>query len=346
MTVTSEVEPAVRLPETTWADAVRVLGAAPDATLVCHVAPDGDALGSMLALARVLRSRGTAVTCTWGDERWEVPPSYAWLPDIDTVVPAREVTTAPTVLVVLDTGSRDRLGVLAPLADSCQDLVVIDHHAHGSSEGASLGGVRLVDDTAAATAAVVEALLARLDEPLDPVTATLLYTGLVTDTGSFQHSVTTPGVHALAGRLLAAGARPDEVAQRLWGSRPFGFQVVLAAALARVRLEPEAVGGRGLVWTFTTTDDLDRGAIGLDEVESVIDVVRTAREADVAAVLKQDTDGSYRVSTRSRGATDVGVACTNLGGGGHRLAAGFTSYDDVERTTERLRAALAAAPAP
>jgi len=346
VTATAVSDPAVRLPDSSWADAVRVLGAARDATLVCHVAPDGDALGSMLALARALRGRGTVVTCTWGDERWEVPPSYTWLPDIDTVVPPADVAGAPSVLVVLDTGSRDRLGVLAPLADSCGDLVVIDHHAHGASDELTLGGIRLVDADAAATAVVVEALLARMDVALDPVTATLLYVGLVTDTGSFQHSVTTPPVHAVAGRLLAAGAQPDAVAQRLWGNRPFGFQIVLAAALGRVRLEPEAVAGRGLVWTFTTTDDLARAAVGLDDVESVIDVVRTAREADVAAVLKQDVDGSYRVSTRSRGRTDVGAVCTTLGGGGHRLAAGFTSHDDVELTAERLRAALAAAPAP
>ncbi|MDX6232965.1 MAG: bifunctional oligoribonuclease and phosphatase NrnA, partial [Nocardioidaceae bacterium] len=115
-------EPAVRLPERAWADAVRVLTTAPDATLVCHVAPDGDALGSMLALARGLRGLGVDVTCSWGDERWAVPPSYRWLPDIDTVVAPAAVAPAPSVLVVLDTGSRDRLGVLEPLANSCGAL--------------------------------------------------------------------------------------------------------------------------------------------------------------------------------------------------------------------------------
>ena len=81
-------------------------------------------------------------------------------------------------------------------------------------------------------------------------------------------------------------------------------------------------------------------------IEPVIDAVRQAQEADVAAVLKGDVDGSYRVSTRSRGATDVGAACSALGGGGHRLAAGFTSHDDVETTIARLRDALACAPRP
>src|SRR5438270_14096705 len=88
------------------------------ATLVCHVAPDGDALGSMLALARVLRGRGVDVTCTWGNDKWAVPASYAWLPDIDTVVPPGDVADTAELLVVLDTASRDRLRVPAPLADA------------------------------------------------------------------------------------------------------------------------------------------------------------------------------------------------------------------------------------
>ena len=317
--------------------AVELLSSARQATLACHVAPDGDALGSMLALARVLRDRGVDVTCTWGDARWTVPAPYRWLPGIDTVTPPGEVDAHPELLVVLDTASRDRLGVLAPLADTAGHVVVVDHHAHNSG----LAGVHLVDTGAAATAYLVAQLVERLAPTLDAETATLLYVGLVTDTGSFQHSVTTPAVHALAARLVAAGAQPARVAERIWGTRPFGFVQVLGAALSRVRLEPEAGGGRGLVWTWTTTGDLELAGVDLDEVEGVIDVVRNTREADVACVLKQDHDGSFRVSTRSRGGTDVGAACASLGGGGHRLAAGFTSHDDVEATVQRLRRALA-----
>jgi len=336
------VTAAVSLPEERWAAAVALIDSVPDATLVCHVAPDGDALGSMLGLARVLRARGIDVTCTWGDERWAVPAPYTWLPDIDTVVPPSRAPAAPSLLVVLDTASRDRLGVLGPVADACGSLLVIDHHAHNSG----LDGVQLVDPHAAATAAVVEELCRRLGASLDAGAATLLYVGLVTDTGSFQHSVTTPAVHAVAGRLLAAGVQPDAVAQQLWGSRPFGFARVLGAALSRLTLDDDAAGGRGLVWTWTTSEDLASAGVGLDEIEPVIEAVRAVREADVAAVFKQDADGSFRVSTRSRGATDVGAVCAGLGGGGHRLAAGFTSYDDVETTAHKLIAALATAPAP
>ncbi|MBV9097002.1 MAG: bifunctional oligoribonuclease/PAP phosphatase NrnA [Frankiaceae bacterium] len=331
---------AVSLPDARWAEAVALIEGASDATLVCHVAPDGDALGSMLGLARVLRSRGVDVTCTWGDERWAVPAPYTWLPDIETVVPPSAVPSAPSLLVVLDTASRDRLGVLGARADACGALLVIDHHAHNSG----LDGVQLIDPAAAATAVVVEELCRRMGAVLDVEAATLLYVGLVTDTGSFQHSVTTPAVHAVAGRLLAAGVQPDAVAQQLWGSRPFGFARVLGAALSRLSLDPSAAGGRGLVWTWTSTSDLATAGLGLDEIEPVIEAVRAVREADVAAVFKQDVDGSFRVSTRSRGATDVGAACVALGGGGHRMAAGFTSYDDVDTTARKLVAALEVAP--
>src|SRR5204862_6782704 len=144
---------------------------------------------------------------------------------------------------------RDRLGVLQPLADRAGSLLVVDHHAHN----AGLDGVHLIDSHAAATAVVVEELLRRLDVPLDKVIATCLYTGLVTDTGSFQHAVTTPAVHMVAARLLAAGVRPDAVGRQLWGTQPFGFLHVLGAALGRARLEPGEAAGRRLVSSFTTS---------------------------------------------------------------------------------------------
>lgn len=339
---TKPAEPAAQLPEQLWAEAVETLRAARTATLICHVAPDGDALGSMLGLARVLRTLGCDVTCTWGDASWSVPASYTWLPDIDRVVAPSEVASDVDVVVVLDTASRDRLGVLGPIADNARRLIVIDHHAHNSG----LGGIQIVDASAAATAVLVEALARKLTTTIDVQTATLLYVGLVTDTGSFQHPVTTPAVHGVAARLLADGAQPSEIARRLWGTRSYAFNTVLGAALSRLRLESDAVAGRGWVWTWTTSEDLTGAGLAIDEIEPVIDVVRTTAEADVAAVFKQDSDGSFRVSTRSRGGTDVGAACAALGGGGHKLAAGFTSYDDVMRTAERLRNALAAAPRP
>jgi bifunctional oligoribonuclease and PAP phosphatase NrnA len=330
---------AVSIDEALWARALPIFDAAREVTLICHVSPDGDALGSMLALARVLRARGAEVTCTWGDEPFRAPSTYSWLPGIDSVTAPADVDPAPALLVVLDTGSTDRLGVLAPLATAAAEVVVIDHHAHSAGP---VEGLLLIDPSAAATATVVAELLRRLDVTLDVETATCLYTGLVTDTGGFAHSVTTPAVHELAARLLEAGVRPDEVTRRIWGSHPFGYVELLGAVLARVQLDTAAVGGRGLVWTTVLVEDLRAVGLELEDAEAVMSTLRLTQEADVAVVLKEDTDGSYRVSTRSRGDTDVGAACGALGGGGHRLAAGFTSRSDPAATIETLRELLEA----
>ncbi len=118
---------------------------------------------------------------------------------------------------------------------------------------------------------------------------------------------------------------------------------LLGRVCARAELDPEAARGLGLVWTCVGADDLDLAGLAVGDAEGVIDVVRTAREAEVAVVLKQDGD-VWKVSTRSQGAVDVGAVCASLGGGGHRFAAGFTSELDEAGTMRLLCEALDAAP--
>ena len=220
-------------------------------------------------------------------------------------------------------------------------MLVIDHHVTNTR----FGTVNLVDERAAATAVVVVELLDRMGLPVTAEIAAPLYTGLITDTGSFKYAATTPAVHELAARLLATGIRHDVISREIWDTAPFAYVQLLGAVCSRSVLEPAEVGGLGLVWTTVVTDDLDRFGLALSDVEGVIDVVRTAGEAEVAAVLKTDpADGLLKVSMRSKGQIDVGAVCVALGGGGHRFAAGFTSYDDGRHDPGRLRPALAAAP--
>lgn len=326
---------------TDWDRAAALLQAEDEVVLVCHVAPDGDALGSMLALGAALRARGTHVCASWGSEPFEVPAAYRFLPALDLLVPAGELPAEPALLVTLDTGSVDRLGSLAPLVDGARQVLVVDHHTSNTRYGTE----HLVDSGAAATAVVVAELLERLGLPLTQDVATALYTGLVTDTGSFKHASTSPAVHELAARLLATGIRHDLISRSIWDTQPFGSVRLLGEACARALLDPGAAGGLGLVWTTVHPEDLLRHELGLADLEGVIDVLRTSAEAEVAAVAKADPeDGRIKVSTRSKGRIDVGAVCTALGGGGHRFAAGYTSADDVETTLASLRVALAAAP--
>ena len=329
------------VPEQDWQRATALLRSSDEVVLVCHVAPDGDALGSMLALGAALRAAGTRVVASWGSEPFEVPANYGFLPALDLLVPAQDVPAAPGLLVTLDSGSVDRLGTLADRVDAAGEVLVVDHHTSNTA----YGSVHLVDRGAAATAVVVAELLDRLGLPLTQEVAAPLYTGLVTDTGSFKHASTSPKVHELAARLLATGIRHDLINRAIWDTQPFGYVRLLGDVCARARLEHAAAGGLGLVWTEVGADDLHRHGLGLSDVEGVIDVLRTAVEAEVAAVVKCDpADGLWKVSTRSKGAVDVGVVCTALGGGGHRFAAGYTSETDLPGTLEELRAALADAP--
>ncbi len=327
-------------PEDQWQQAVELLAEADRVALACHVTPDGDALGSMLALGIALRSRGVDVVASWGGTPFEVPASYSYLPALDLLVPPEDFPAAPGLLVTLDTASPDRLGSLQDRLATAGCTVVVDHHLTNPG----YGGVNLVDGGAAATVVLVAELLDRLGVVLTSELAIPLYTGLVTDTGSFRYRSTTPAVHELAARLLGTGFRHDLVTRSIYDTAPFGWVQLLGRACSRARLEPDAVGGLGLVWTVVDPDDLASAGLGLADVEGVVDVLRSTKEAEVAAVVKADPAGGWVVSTRSRDSVDVGAVCAALGGGGHFSAAGFSATEEPVQILDRLRSALALAP--
>jgi phosphoesterase RecJ-like protein len=321
-----------------WPEALALLEGAQEVALACHVGPDGDALGSMLGLGLALRSRGARVTASFGSEPFEVPSPYRGLPGLDLLVPSDDVPASPALLVTFDTGSVDRLGSLADRVESAREVLVVDHHASNTR----FGTLNLVEESAASTASIVVELLDALGATLSRDVAACVYTGLATDTGSFKYRSTTPEVHRLAARLLETGLRHDLINREIWDTASFGYVKALGLACARAVLEPDAAGGLGMVWTAVGAEDLHRYDLVLADVEGVIDVLRMTAEAEVAVVVKTDPeDGLLKVSTRSKGALDVGAVCVSLGGGGHRFAAGFTSHEPLATTMERLRTALA-----
>lgn len=320
------------------AAAVLARAAADRATVVLsgHVTPDADALGSTLALAEALRRCGARVLATFPGP-FTLPASLAWLPGAAAMVPAEEVPGSPDVFVSLDAASPARLGELAPLLDAARTSLVVDHHA--SNPG--FGDVRLVDPGAPATVVLVADLLDELGVSVDRTLATCLYAGLAADTGSFRFGSTRPDTHDLAARLLATGIDHAAISQRLFDTAPFGWLGLLSVVTGRAVLEAEV--GAGLVWTWSSTAEAAEHGLPGEQLEALVDVVRATEEADVACVLKGQEDGSWSVSMRSRGATDLSRVAMALGGGGHRAAAGYTSVADRETTMARLRAELTAA---
>lgn len=339
MTITAASELAASaIPEAAWATAVRLVRGAAEVVLACHVHPDGDALGSMLGLGLALRAAGVPVVASFSGGPG-VPPTYELLPGRDLLRHPSELPARPAVMVTLDTSSRERLGDVEPLLDRAGAVLVVDHHAQGDGFGTH----HLVDPSVAATAVLAEELVTRLGVQLDPDIAACLYTGLITDTGSFKYAATTAATHRLAARLLATGFRHDLIARRIWDTNPFGYVRLLGRALSRAELEPAGVSGLGLVWTATTAAELTEHQLTLAEIEGVIDMLRTTDTAEVAAICKEDLDGTFKVSLRSKGQIDVGAICAGLGGGGHRFAAGFTSRNSLAETMATLKSALAGA---
>ncbi|GAB3450350.1 DHH family phosphoesterase [Actinophytocola sediminis] len=314
--------------------AVDLLRAATDVTLLGHVNPDADALGSALALGLALRRRGATVRVSFGAPA-EVPESLRWLDASGLVVSADEVPPSAGLLVALDSSSIDRLGRLtdrvAATVAAGGAVLVVDHHVNNTRFGTH----HVVDETAEATTVLVAVLLDELGVELDVEIATCLYAGLATDTGWFRRA--RPATHELAARLLGAGVDPARVARELSGTRPFAFLGRLAGVLDRAVLEPDAVGGAGLVHVAVPLDD--QSGARLEETDAVMDLLRGIEEAEVAVVLKQLEPRTWSGSLRAT-AVDVRVVAAGFGGGGHLLAAGFTTTGDLDEVLDRLREAL------
>ncbi len=304
--------------------------------LVCHINPDGDALGSMLGFGLGLRAAGfTNVVATF-PAPFEVASVFQFLPGQELLVAPTDAPASPDLGMSFDAASVNRLGELVPALLAAPHWIVLDHHATNTG----FGGIRLVDPQAASTSVVAAALLDALGVAFDRDIASNLYTALSTDTGSFRFDLTTAAVHELAARLVAAGARPADVALQVFDSRPFASLQLLTTVLARAELDRAAAGGVGLVSSWATLADLEQHGMPANMLESFMDVLRTTEEADVACLVKPVSEGRWAVSLRSRGATDVSAVAVALGGGGHQRAAGFTGYGSVTDVLDAVRAKL------
>jgi phosphoesterase RecJ-like protein len=301
--------------ESTWQEAVDEIERAQRIGAVGHVRPDGDALGSIIAIVAAAQNAGKDAVASFG-EPFVVGDEFGFL-DRSVLVPPSEFPKNLDLAIICDTGVLDRIGTVGPAVESARRILVIDHHVTPGT----IGDVRIVDPEAAATTQLVFELLHRLGWEITTPIAEALYTGLVTDTGRFQYSSTSPSVHQMAADLLLAGVEPAPIGQQLYEETPFGYFAVVAGVLGRARLESDA----GFVWSVLKQEDLDAGGVSWEAADPLIDLLRLAREAGVACLLKELRPGVVKGSLRSRGVVDVASIASAFGGGGHRNAAGFTS---------------------
>lgn len=302
-----------------------------------HIDPDGDALGSLLAVTAGLRQLGIEASAAWGARHQggqPAPVPVAWrplLPALDRLVtePA-DLPGAIDVLVCCDTATADRLGTLAPLVDRAATTIVIDHHAVGDP----FGQMRLVSDSASSTGVIALALLDRLRVVLTPPIATALFLAILTDTGRFAYPATSSADLRAAARLMDAGADHAGVARAVYEHTSPGFVKLLSRVLHRAQID------EGMVLSWATQADLDETGAAWEETDGLIGPLRAVRDRDLTCLLRESDHRRWRTSLRSRGATDVAAVAERFGGGGHRMAAGLTAEGDIVDVVAQIRSAV------
>jgi phosphoesterase RecJ-like protein len=311
--------------------AARAIDGASTVALACHVSPDGDALGSMLGLFHVLRATRSDVVASFPPP-FLVAPHYRDLPGLHLLTKPEDFPAEPEVMVTFDCGSLARLGALQASAEAAHELIVLDHHVSNTRYGT----INVIDPDAAASGVIVRRLVEELGLQLDDAAAVSLYAALVCDTGRFQYETTTPAVFDLARELIEFDVPVTRLSRQLFEEHRFAYLKLLAEALEHAVLDVE----KQFVWTIVTQDMLDRHDVTLEEVEGLIDILRRTTEAEVTCVVKEEADGSLRVSLRSLGDVDVSAIAASHGGGGHRFAAGFESSLGLDALVASLRGAL------
>jgi phosphoesterase RecJ-like protein len=304
-----------------WNKLIAGIRKADSVVCVAHVSPDGDALGSAMGAALAMRAAGIDAFVSFDEDPFVLPGSLRWLPGQELLRSFDQLPEEPGAVVSFDASDLARLGQLAHSGAQADFFAAVDHHRSYTG----FGEVSIVDVTAPATAVLALELVDRLGVELSPEIASCIYAGLTTDTGSFRFAGTTSATHLIAARLHDAGISHDEIAREVFDTAPFAAVKLLGDAIAGAELLPDAAAGLGIAWTTVTKAQRDVLGLSLDAAEPIIDTIRTTSEAEVAVVIKEGDDGVWRVSTRSKGLVDLGLVCADLGGGGHRFAAGFSS---------------------
>lgn len=292
--------------------------------LLAHVSPDGDSLGSLLALRQFLLRQGkqVAVYVPGG-----VPARYNFLPGADSALSCPgQLPQDPGTVVILDCGEWERVELPAERFAE-QPIINIDHHR--TSRG--LGEVNYLDSSAAATGLLLFRLFVYCQEPIDAAMATCLYTAIAGDTGFFRYSNTNAEAHQAAASLLTAGAEQSLIYESL-EERSFPYLKALALVLERLSI---FAGNKG-AYSYLTVADLQNLGIHSEEVDGLVNYPRSLAGVQVAAFLVEQENNTYKVSLRSRAPFDVSALAVLFGGGGHARAAGCTLQGTIDSCLEQL----------
>jgi phosphoesterase RecJ-like protein len=309
--------------------AAEAIAKAQKIVLACHVNPDGDTLGSALALAHAIKRAGKSVTVLSHDG---VPEIYQWMPGTEWV--QRDTDERDFDLsIVCDTGTSERVGRAREVVESARVTVNIDHHV---AEG-EFGRIRVVNSRAAATGELVLGLLKAMGAEIDKRIAECLMCAVVTDTGSFRYMNVTPHTFKVAGELMAAGAWPATISELVFENRSLASLKLLGRALGSLKVSED---GR-IAWARIRARDYEELGATDEDSEGIVGHVRAVKTAMVGLLFREIPGKKVRISLRSREGYDVNAVAQKFGGGGHRLAAGCSIDAPLDVAESRVLAEAA-----
>ena len=300
-----------------------LIDAAGSIAICAHVNPDGDALGSGLALAQIIRAHwpGKEVVNLLADDD-VVPRIYQFLPGADGLVRACTYEASPDLFISVDLSTPTRLGDGQAVLERAAKSVIFDHHPceHPAADA------YVVRPQAAAAGVVVTEFAHHLGLNLTRDMAQNLFCAIVTDTGRFQYQNADAEAFEVASFLVSKGASPSEVALHVYQSSRLAYLHLESVVMGRITTFD---GGR-IAYSYATIADIKRTGVSLDECDGLVDLVRCVDGSELALFLKEVPGGQVRGNLRSKSGRDVSGVAAALGGGGHRAAAGFTVKGDID----------------
>lgn len=301
--------------------------------ILSHIDPDGDAMGSSLALFWALQSQGKKAQVVLADP---VPAAFSFLPGASLV--AKDFLLADfDCIITVDCGDLKQTGFASRLKEAVKRkkyLINIDHHQ--KSDLSKLSQFNYGDSSAAATAVVLVRLLEGWEIPFSPDLATCFFCGLFTDTGGFRHSNTTTEVLKLAADLLNHGADVSQIVSNLAKQRSFVQLKLWGRVLNRLTLKD------GLAYSFVLQNDLADFGLKAQELNGLVNLLNTVPKARLAILFSEQKDDLIKVSLRTEdSALDVSALAAKWGGGGHRRAAGFTIKGKIDKNIDEIIGAVA-----
>ena len=288
--------------------------------LASHVHPDGDNVGSLLALGMALKKLNKKINIIKVDD---IPKDYLFLPNSNLFVEPN-LKEPIDLFISLDSSDLDRLGIGKEMALKANKIINIDHHITNNN----FGDINIVDPLASATGELIYSLIKKLDVEIDQNIATCIYVAISSDTGSFVYDNTTSKTHLIAADLLDKGINKNEIIVNLYQSRSMRRTKLFIRSLNTLEMYcKERVG------IITVTQDmLNECNAKMEDTEGIISFVRDIEGIELACILKEYKENEIKLSLRSKSIVDVSEICIKFHGGGHKRAAGCTIYDNIENT--------------